>query len=139
MLYGEHQYNMDPKGRVTVPVKFREELGDTFFICKGKGGYIYMQSREKQAEMEESISNLPSKHAGTMLRVFMGSSIEVEIDKQGRILIPQSLRAHASLNKEVVIAGIGTRAEIWDAGKWNECISEITPEMIEEAIGDIRF
>ncbi len=137
MLYGEYVHNMDPKGRVTVPSKFREELGDAFFIGRGVDGCLYMQSKEELDKMQEKISGRPAKIAAQLSKFFVSGSICVETDKQGRILIPQNLRQHAGLLKEVVIAGTGPRAEIWDAEKWNDYISAITPEVLDEAIGDM--
>lgn len=120
MLYGEYQHNMDAKGRVTVPSKFREDIGESFFVCKGIDTCLFIYSVEQWAMMEEKISTMPMGQARALQRHFFSGAIRVETDKQGRILLSQSLRDYAQINKEVFILGIGTRGEIWDSENWKK-------------------
>ena len=104
-MIGEYQHNIDSKGRVIVPVKFREDLGECFYVTKG--------------------------------RFFFSGATDVETDKQGRILIPQPLRDHAGLTKDVTFVGVSSRVEIWDTSRWNQVNGELTEESIAEAMDEL--
>ena len=121
MLIGEYSHNIDAKGRVIVPAKFRTELGERFILTKGFDGCLYGYSLEEWKNIEEKIKTLPlitGKDARNFTRFFFSSAIECEIDSQGRILISQGLRAHAELEKEIVIICVSSRIEIWSKDKW---------------------
>lgn len=123
MLIGEYSHNMDAKGRLILPSKFRSELGERFIVTKGFDGCLYGYSIEEWNNIEEKIKTLPlvtGKDARNFTRFFFSSAIECEIDSQGRILISQNLRDFAMLKKEVVIIGVSSRIEIWSKEKWNE-------------------
>ena len=122
MLLGEYNHNLDTKGRVSVPAKFREDLGMNFIITKGLDNCLYAYSKEEWKIFEEKLKNLPSS-ARNFVRFFFSGATEVEIDKQGRINIPQNLREYASLTKDVCIIGGSTKVEIWDKQKWEEYTS----------------
>ena len=139
MLTGEYQHNMDLKGRVTIPSKFREDLGDTFYICKGLDGCLFVLSKEKWEAFIQKLSEMPISQGKGIQRYFISGAAEVEPDKQGRILIPQSLREHASLEKDVTVIGTAVRAEIWDTAKWNEYNAQQSEESIEEAMNMLGF
>ncbi len=119
MLTGEYQHNMDLKGRVTVPSKFREDLGDTFYVCKGLDGCLFVLSRAQWDNLVEKVGAFPWRRARPSSGIFFSGAAEVEPDKQGRILIPQNLREHAGLEKDVTVIGAAVRAEIWDTARWN--------------------
>ncbi len=139
MLTGEYQHNMDAKGRVTVPSKFREDLGEKFFICKGLDGCLFVLSSEQWESFVEKLSALPMSQAKGIQRYFFSGAEEVEPDKQGRILIPQTLREHAGLEKDVTVIGTAVRAEIWDRQRWSEYNGSQTDEGIEEMMTQLDF
>ena len=115
MLLGEY----NAKGRVSVPSKFRDDLGSVFIITKGLDNCLYAYSKDEWKIFEEKLKNLPSS-ARNFVRFFFAGATEVEVDKLGRINIPQNLRDYASLSKEVCIIGVSTRVEIWDKQKWED-------------------
>ncbi len=119
MLLGEYNHNLDAKGRVSVPSKFRDDLGSVFIITKGLDNCLYAYSKDEWKIFEEKLKNLPSS-ARNFVRFFFAGATEVEVDKLGRINIPQNLREYASLSKEVCIIGVSTRVEIWDKQKWED-------------------
>lgn len=117
-MIGEFQHNMDQKGRITIPAKFRDELGEKFYVCKGTEKCLFVYSEEKMQQTIERIEALPAAQSNVLRRYFLAGASEADPDKQGRILIPQNLRDHAGLTKECVVIGTGSRAEIWDAEEW---------------------
>ena len=119
MLLGEYNHNLDAKGRVSVPSKFRDDLGSVFIITKGLDNCLYAYSKDEWKIFEEKLKNLPSS-ARNFVRFFFAGATEVEVDKLGIINIPQNLREYASLSKEVCIIGVSTRVEIWDKQKWED-------------------
>lgn len=132
MLSGEYQHNMDLKGRVTIPSKFRDDLGNRFYICKGLDGCIFVLSEEKWNAFLEKLTAIPLSQGRGIQRYFLAGAAEVEPDKQGRILIPQNLRTHAGLEKEITLIGAAERAEIWDTEKWNAYNAQQTEESMDE-------
>lgn len=139
MLIGEHQHNLDVKGRVFIPARFREELGEHFIITKGLDSCLFVYSLEEWKSLEEKIRLLPLSKARNLQRFFFAGACDVEADKQGRVLIPANLRKYASLTKDVMIIGASNRAEIWDMQKWNEMCGAITPESVVEAMDELGF
>jgi MraZ protein len=130
MFIGEFTHAMDIKGRVSVPSKFREALGDTFFITKGLDNCLFVFPKDEWQNFEDKLKALPmtNKNARAFVRLFFSGASECELDKQGRILIPQPLREHAGIDREAVIIGTGTRVEIWSQEGWN---GYIDPENID--------
>lgn len=122
MLIGEYKHVVDAKGRITLPSKFREELGDRFILTKGLDNCLFGYSLKEWAVLEEKLKKLPltSKDARAFLRFFFAGACECEVDKQGRVLIPQNLREYANLQKEVFIIGVMTRIEIWSEENWQK-------------------
>ncbi len=125
MLLGEYRHNVDVKGRVSVPSKFRDDLGQSFVVTKGLDNCLFMYSKAEWETFEEKLKQLPLTNADarTFIRFFFAGATEVEVDKQGRINIPQVLRDYAGIKKDVVIAGVATRAEIWDSESWDKYTS----------------
>ncbi len=125
MLLGEYNHNIDDKGRVSVPAKFREDLGISFIVTKGLDNCLFAYSKEEWTKFEEKLKSLPltNPNARNFIRFFFSGATECEIDKQGRINIPQSLREYAELGREVAIIGVSTRVEIWNREKWNNYTS----------------
>ena len=132
MFIGEYEHNVDVKGRVIMPAKLREDIGDKFIITKGLDGCLFAYSQSEWANFEEKLKSLPlaQKNARNFVRFFLSGAVECEIDKQGRFLIPSNLREHASLDKEIVIIGVGTRLEIWNKETWEKCDENISADEI---------
>lgn len=126
MFIGEYEHNVDVKGRVIMPAKLREDIGDKFIITKGLDGCLFAYSQSEWANFEEKLKSLPlaQKNARNFVRFFLSGAVECEIDKQGRFLIPANLREHANLDKEIVIIGVGTRLEIWNRELWTTYSSD---------------
>ncbi len=135
MLLGEYSHNLDAKGRVSVPAKFREDLGHTFIVTKGLDNCLFAYSKEEWKTFEEKLKNLPltNMNARNFIRFFFSGATECEIDKQGRINIPQNLREYASLSKDVYIIGVSTRVEIWNKEKWDNYTSPENMDLDEIA------
>ena len=135
MLIGEFEHSLDAKGRLIMPAKLREAIGDKFVVTKGLDGCLFAFSIEEWSNFEEKLKSLPlsNRNSREFTRFFLSGATECEIDKQGRFLIPTNLRETATLQKEVVIIGVGTRIEIWDKEKWNSYNDEnISVEDIAE-------
>ena len=120
MLLGEFNHNIDEKGRLIIPAKLREDLGDSFVICNGLEGCLFVYSQEEWNKFVAELESLPrmNKDARIFKRYFFGSASEGSFDKQGRVLVPPSLRKNAHLEKEVVLVGVQDRVEIWDKALW---------------------
>ncbi|WP_138202588.1 division/cell wall cluster transcriptional repressor MraZ [Haloimpatiens lingqiaonensis] len=122
MFIGEYQHALDSKNRMIVPSKLREGLGDKFVLTKGLDGCIYAYPMDEWAKLEEKLKGLPltNKNARTFVRFFFSGANEVTPDKQGRVLIPQSLCEYGNIKKEIVSIGVATRIEIWSKENWDE-------------------
>ena len=136
MLIGEYEHSLDVKGRLIMPAKLREDIGDNFIITKGLDGCLFGFSLNEWEQFEEKLKSLPltNKNARDFVRFFLSGAVNVEIDKQGRFLIAGNLREYASMEKEVVIIGVGTRIEFWSKNKWKEyiCCDNISADEIAE-------
>ena len=122
MFLGEYQHNIDPKGRLIIPSKFRELLGEQFVLTKGLDGCLFVYPMEGWHELEDKLKSLPltQKDARAFARIFFSGASEGELDKQGRVLLPPNLRQYAHITKETMIIGVGTRFEIWDLDTWQQ-------------------
>ena len=141
MFLGEYEHSLDSKGRLAMPAKLREALGGTFVITKGLDGCLYVYPQEQWQKECDKLAALPTskKAARDYARFFFSSANECECDKQGRVLLPASLRRHAGLEKDAVVVGAGSRAEIWDAARWQEyneaCSGDVSA--IAEELADL--
>lgn len=120
MLLGEFRHTLDAKGRVFVPSRWREELAEGVVVAKGLDECLYLMPAARFQRLAERLSSLPlerGRNRAYSHMLFSGAS-EEQIDKQGRITVPPSLREHAGLGKEVVLVGVSERAEIWDRAAW---------------------
>ena len=126
MFIGEYEHSVDAKGRVIMPVKLREDIGEKFIVTKGLDGCLFAYSRVEWNNFEEKLKTLPltNKNARDFVRFFLSGAVECEIDKQGRFLIPSNLRTYATLEKEIIIIGVGTRIEIWNREEWKKYSSD---------------
>lgn len=141
MFYGEYQHSVDPKGRVIVPAKFREGLGEKFIVTKGLDNCLFAYSPSEWTNLEAKLKSLPmtNKDARAFIRFFFAGATECEVDKQGRILIPQNLREYAAIEKDVYVIGVSTRVEIWDKTKWEDYSGDdnINPDSIAEKMAEL--
>lgn len=140
MLIGEYQHALDIKNRIIVPSKLREDLGNNFVITKGLDGCLYAYPLEEWKNLQEKLKKLPlsNKDARAFVRFFFAGACEVEMDKQGRGLIPQNLREYAGIEKEIVSIGVLTRVEIWSKEKWgNYNESNVDYQLIAEKMSDL--
>ena len=141
MLMGEFSHSLDEKGRLFMPAKLREELGKRFYISKGLDGCLFVFDEAQWTTFEAKLNALPlaRKGARDLKRFFFSGAAEGLCDKQGRVLLPQNLREHAHIQKDVVIVGVGNRAEIWAAEQWNNYCkdAEQTPEALAEQLEDL--
>ena len=142
MFMGEYNHTIDAKGRLIVPSKFREILGDVFVVTKGLDGCLFVYDNEEWKLFEEKLRALPitNKEARQFVRFFLAGAAEAEVDKQGRILIPNVLREFAGLTKDVVLVGVGSRIEIWGRERFEEPaafddMDEIAEHMAELGLG----
>lgn len=121
MFFGEYYNKVDEKGRLRMPPKLKEELGNKYLITKGSSGCLFVLSNNTVKKLEEKLSSIPLSdvEAQKSMRMLFSSSFMVEEDNQGRFLIPPKLREFADLKNEVAIVGTGTRIEIWNIDKWN--------------------
>lgn len=143
MLIGEYEHSVDTKGRLIMPAKLREDIGEKFVITKGLDGCLFAYSLTEWKNFEEKLRSFPltNKDARALVRFFLAGAMECEIDKQGRFLISGNLREFAGVEKEVVIIGVLTRLEIWSKEKWleysekeNKQADEIAQNMAELGI-----
>lgn len=132
-MRGEYLHSVDTKGRMIFPVKLREELGEGFVIFKGLDGCISVYSHDDWEAFENKIASLPIAKARKLQR-FYSANYPCEPDNQGRILLPQSLREYAGITKDVIVAGIQKRAEIWDAERWKKYNRDVSSDDITEIL-----
>lgn len=120
MFMGEFNHSIDTKGRIIVPAKFREELGEEFVVTLGLDGCLFLYPQAEWQEFVEQLKHLPgNREARQLQRYFLAGAMTCEADKQGRMLIPAKLREHAKLEKEVVFVGVLGKIEIWSKERWD--------------------
>lgn len=143
MFMGEYSHTIDTKGRLIIPSRFREELGETFVVTKGLDGCLFVFSDEEWKAFEIKLKSLPltNKNARQFARFFVAGATPCELDKQGRILLPATLREFAGLEKDVVLTGMLNRIEIWSKDKWNEnnSLDDVAMDEIAEQMTDLGF
>lgn len=122
MFIGEYNHSVDTKGRMNVPAKFREDLGERFYMTKGLDNCLFMFPEAEWRVFEEKLKTLPltNRNARAFVRLFFAGATECTLDKQGRVNIPQTLRDHGQIAKEVIVIGVGTRVELWSESNWTE-------------------
>ncbi|AJK89095.1 transcriptional regulator MraZ [Lysinibacillus fusiformis] len=141
MFMGEYQHSVDAKGRLIVPAKFREALGEAFVVTRGLDNCLFGYPMNEWRKLEEKLKDLPmtKKDTRAFARFFFSGATEVEIDKQGRINIPATLMQHAHLVKECVVLGVSNRIEIWAKDAWEAYFSESEQSFNEIAENMIGF
>jgi len=141
MFIGEYQHNIDEKGRLAVPVKFRTDLKKGAVVTKEVDDCLSIYTREEWNKYADKVAALPSSKADAraFARLKLGSAMDVEIDGQGRMLIPEYLRKDNGLMKRVVIIGLYSRLEIWDEDRWNRYKAKTNAKSgkIAESLGEM--
>ncbi|MDN4523523.1 division/cell wall cluster transcriptional repressor MraZ [Fictibacillus fluitans] len=134
MFMGEYQHNIDEKGRMIIPAKFRESLGSTFILTRGMDQCIFGYPLEEWQVIEEKLKSLPftKKDARAFTRFFFSGAAECQLDKQGRVNVAPQLREYAKLEKDCVVIGVSNRIEIWSKSIWENYFAAS-----EESFGEI--
>ena len=134
MLIGQYEHTIDAKKRLALPAKFRGELGDKVVVTKGVENCLVVYTEKEFLKMSEKLSNLTltQPEARSFTRTMLAGAMEVELDKLGRVLVPDYLKKYAGLNKNVVICGLSNRLEIWDLENWNAWTKEA-----EKGVSDV--
>ena len=126
---GEYEHSIDAKGRVILPADFRAELGEQFVITKGLDACLYVYSQEEWEKLSAKLRQLPlsKPEARAFVRFFFSGARTLECDKQGRFLVPQTLRTYAKLEKDAVLIGVSSRIEVWSKAEWTRYNDETNP------------
>ncbi len=134
MFIGEYTHSIDEKGRMAVPIKFRSKLADGAVITRGLDNSLFIYSLDEWQKLADKLASLPLGQANTRAfsRLMLAGAMDVSVDKQGRVMIPEYLRSYAGLKKNVVVAGLYNRLEIWDEDVWKKY-----KESTEKSSGDI--
>ena len=143
MLLGEYEHTIDDKNRLTLPARFRQAFADGIVVTRGLDGCLYAYDRGAWERLVEStlvsIDQL-SKEGRRLYRHFFSGAAEAELDRQGRVMIPAALLEHAGLGREVVVAGVHDRLEIWDRNAWRRELAEVegSAEHVAERLASRR-
>ena len=122
MFIGEYTHNLDEKGRLAVPKKFRTALSKGAVVTRGLDNCLFLYTKTEWQKLAEKLANLPFSQANTraFARLMLAGAMDVKVDKQGRVILPEYLRSFAGLKKNTIVAGLYNRLEIWDQKKWEE-------------------
>lgn len=133
MFMGEYQHNIDAKGRIIIPAKFREELGTSMIVTRGLDGCLTIYTNEQWLKVVENLKKLPStkREARMYTHMLMSKAADCEVDSQGRIRIPGHLTKEAALEKHCVLVGVNDHVEIWDQVRW-DAYYDIASENFED-------
>lgn len=138
MFMGQYEHSIDTKGRVIIPAKYREELGENFVVTRGLDGCLFLYPQPEWQNFVEKLQGLPSnQNTRKMQRQFLSKAMEVVLDKQGRILVPSLLREIAALEKEVVFVGMMNRVEVWDKERLKQQEMQEDDEALEETMDEL--
>ncbi|MEK7138377.1 MAG: division/cell wall cluster transcriptional repressor MraZ [Patescibacteria group bacterium] len=141
MLLGEYKHNLDIKGRVAIPAKFREELKSGAIITRGLDNCLFVFTSKEWEVLAQKLVSLPLAQANSraFARLMLAGATDVDIDSQGRVLIPDYLRKYAGLSKQVTVAGLYNRIEVWDSESWDKYKqkTESSSDEIAEKLGEL--
>ncbi|MCC6405200.1 MAG: division/cell wall cluster transcriptional repressor MraZ [Candidatus Yanofskybacteria bacterium] len=141
MLIGEHVHNLDPKKRLSIPAKFRKELGAGAVLTRGLDGCLWLFPRTQWEALAQRIAGLPMAQSDSrsFARLLLSGASEVQFDSLGRILVPDYLKQYASLSREVVVTGVHTRLELWDRSAWEKYKAKLEKngDAIAQKLGDL--
>ena len=120
MFMGEFQHSLDDKARITIPARFREELGTSFVMTRGLDHCLFVYPRKDWETLEAKLRAMPLARADArqFIRFFFSGAADCDLDKQGRVIIPNNLREYARIRQECTVIGVGARVEVWDAETW---------------------
>jgi MraZ protein len=121
VFIGEYKHTIDEKGRLAIPIKFRADLSKGAVVTRGLDTSLFLFPKEEWDKLAEKLASLPlgQSNSRAFARLMLAGAMDVEVDKQGRVMLPEYLRVYAGLQKSVVIAGLYTRLELWDETSWN--------------------
>lgn len=143
MFLGEYQHTLDAKGRITIPAKLREGLGDKFIVTKGLDNCLFLYPLDEWRVLEEKLRTLPftRKDVRAFVRFFFSGASDCEADRQGRIVLPAGLREYARIDKEVIIVGVGSRVEVWAKELWENYLQDAGDSYVEiaEKLDELGF
>ena len=141
MFIGEYKHNIDEKGRLAIPVKFRSDLAKGAVVTRGLDTSLFLFPMEEWDKLAQKLANLPlgQSNSRAIARLMLAGAMDVEMDKQGRVVIPEYLRKYAGMKKQIVLAGLYNRLEIWEQSKWEEykTATEKDAEHIAETLGEL--
>lgn len=139
MFRGAHYHSVDDKGRVIIPLRFRNELGTTFIITKGLDRCLFVYREDDFEEMEKKLQAQPAldRHTIRLQRWFSAEAVESQVDNQGRVAIPSNLRDFAGIQEEVAIVGAGSRIEIWSRAGWDAFNASLTDDDITVSAAEV--
>ncbi|MEX1014699.1 MAG: division/cell wall cluster transcriptional repressor MraZ [Candidatus Paceibacterota bacterium] len=122
MLLGEYQHTLDSKGRIAIPAKFRAKLGDGAIITRGLDKCLFVFGMDEWSKLADKLTSLPlaQSNSRAFARLMLAGAVDVKLDVQGRVLVPEYLRDYGSLDKQVIVAGLYNRIEIWNSEKWEK-------------------
>lgn len=139
MFSGTTNQIIDTKGRIILPSKFREQLGDTVYITSGFENCVQILSQEQFDRLREQIRQLPADKALSLQYILISPATQVSVSSQGRVMIAQKLREDASLTKDIVVVGMDTRIEVWDKKAFEQFIEKQKRESVKEALELLRL
>ncbi len=141
MFIGEYKHSIDEKGRLAIPKKFREELATGAVVTRGLDTSLFLFPKEEWDKLAQKLASLPlgQSNSRAFARLMLAGAMDVEVDKQGRIVLPEYLRGYAGISKNVVIAGLYTRLEIWDEEKWAAYTKQVEgdADSVAEQLGEL--
>jgi len=141
MFIGEYQHNIDEKGRLAVPVKFRDDLAKGAVVTRGLDNSLFLYTKDEWQKLADKLAGLSITQAGSraFARLMLSGAMDVKVDKQGRVGLPDYLRKYAKINKKVVIAGLYNRLELWDEKTWEQykAATEKDSNKIAEELGNL--
>ena len=141
MLLGEHRHNLDSKGRIAIPAKFKDKLATGAIVTRGLDNCLFIFASKEWEALAAKLTALPLAQANSraFVRLMLAGAVDASLDNQGRILIPDYLRRYAELKKQVVIAGLMNRVEVWDQEKWEayKKKTESASDEIAEKLGEL--
>ena len=139
IFMGEYNHTVDAKGRLIIPAKFRDNLGEEFVVSKGLDGCLFVHANNEWQKFVDKLLTMPSgkKDARQFARYFLAGAESVTVDKQGRVLLSEVLRTSAQISKDVVVIGVGSRIEIWSRDRWEGITENIDAEEIAEQMAQL--
>lgn len=144
LLLGTYTPKIDAKGRVALPAKFRSQLGQGLVMARGQERCVYLLPFDEFRRIASQIqrTSVGNKAAREYLRVFLSGAVDQEPDKQGRVVVPQMLRAYANLGSDIVVIGVGTRAELWNKDAWESYLAqkeEGYSDIADDVLPEVEF